>query len=155
MGTKLVIFVAISALLVAAIYSSSLFVVFALIKKGELACVKKVENGITIENCCHTELDTQTGKKINYCTECKTASNGTDMGCTHTQTDMTRTKALQGVKPGITIQSTEKPSNDTGDMNGGSILKNGGLMKGSAVFKGGATTENNNTPTNSNDTLQK
>jgi hypothetical protein len=77
------------------------------------------------------------------------------MGCTHTQTDMTRTKVLQGVKPAITIQSTEQPSNDTGVMNGGGILKNGGLLKGTAVFKGGATTENNNTPTNSNDSLQK
>src|SRR5438093_12837911 len=154
MDTRLVIFVALSTLLVAAIYSSSLFVVFAAIKKGDVACVKKVENGITIENCCHTETDTQTGKKTNNCTECKTLSDGTDMGCTHTQTDMTRTKVLQGVKPGITVQSTEQESNHTGVMNGGSILKNGGQLKGGTVFKGGATTENNNS-TNSNDTLQK
>jgi hypothetical protein len=155
MHTKFVIFVVVSALLVASIYSISSSIVFALIKKGDLACVKKVENGITTETCCHTELDTQTGKKINYCTECKTLSDGTDMGCTHTQTDMTRTKVLQGVKPGITVQSTEQASNHTGVMNGGSILKNGGLLKGSTVFKGGATTENNNNSTNSNDTLQK
>jgi len=118
MDTRLVIFVALSTLLVAAIYSSSLFVVFALIKKGDVACVKKTENGITTESCCHTETDTQTGKKINYCTECKTTSDGTDMGCTHSQTDMT-SKVLQGVKPGITVESTEQPSNNTGVMKGG------------------------------------
>ena len=63
MDTRLVIFVALSTLLVAAIYSSSLFVVFALIKKGDVACVKKTENGITTESCCHTETDTQTGDR--------------------------------------------------------------------------------------------
>jgi len=152
MDTRLVIFVALSTLLVAAIYSSSLFVVFAAIKKGDVACVKKVENGITIENCCHTETDTQTGKKTNNCTECKTLSDGTDMGCTHTQTDMT-SKVLQGVKPSITGQSTEQLSNNTGGMKGGSLLKNDGMLKGDAVLKHGVTIEGNNTPTNSNKSL--
>jgi hypothetical protein len=143
MDTRLVIFVALSVLFVAAIYSSSQFVVFALIKKGDVACVKKTENGITTESCCHTETDTQTGKKINYCTECKTTSDGTDMGCTHTQTDMT-SKVLQGVKPSTTVESTEQASNNTGLMNGGSILKNGGMLKGGSYLKDSATTEINN-----------
>ena len=152
MDTRLVIFVALSALLVAAIYSSSLFVVFAAIKKGDVACVKKVENGITIENCCHTETDTQTGKKTNNCTECKTLSDGTDMGCTHTQTDMT-SKVLQGVKPSITGQSTEQLSNNTGGMKGGSLLKNSGMLKSDTVLKHGVITEDNKTPTDSNKSL--
>ena len=152
MDTRLVFFVALSTLLVAAIYSSSLFVVFALIKKGDVACVKKTENGITTESCCHTETDTQTGKKINYCTECKTTSDGTDMGCTHSQTDMT-SKVLQGAKPGITVESREQPSNNTGDMKGGSLLKNDGMLKSETVPKHSVTTEGSNTPTNSNKSL--
>ena len=152
MDTWLVIFVALSTLLVATIYSSSLFVGFAAIKKGDVACVKKVENGITIENCCHTETDTQTGKKTNNCTECKTLSDGTDMGCTHTQTDMT-SKVLQGVKPSITVQSTEQLSNNTGGMKGGSLLKNDGMLKSDTVLKHGVITEDNKTPTDSNKSL--
>jgi len=129
MHIKFVIFVVVSALIVASIYSISSSIVFAAIKRGDTACVKTTKNGITTETCCHTETDDQTGKKINYCTECKTLQDGTDMGCTHTQTDIAKTDMFQGVKPGNTAQPTEQPSNDTGIMKGGSALKNGGLLK--------------------------
>jgi len=81
---KFAIFVVVSALLVASIYSISSSIVFALIKKSDVACVKTTKNGITTETCCHNEIDTQTGKKIQYCAECKTLQDGTDLGCTHT-----------------------------------------------------------------------
>jgi len=126
---KFAIFVVVSALLVASIYSISSSIVFALIKKSDVACVKTTKNGITTETCCHNEIDTQTGKKIQYCAECKTLQDGTDLGCTHTQTDLTKTNMNQGVRPGNSPQSTEQPSNDTGVMKGGSIVKNGGLLK--------------------------
>jgi hypothetical protein len=129
MHTKNVIFVVLSALLVASIYSISSSIVFALIKKGDEACVKTTKNGITTETCCHNETDTQTGKKIQYCTECKTLQDGSDLGCTHLQTDLTKTSMVQGVKPGNAPQSTEQPSNGTGVMKGGNVLKNGGLLK--------------------------
>lgn len=129
MHTKSAIFVLVSALIVTSIYSISSSIVFALIKKSDVACVKTTKNGITTETCCQNETDTQTGKKTQYCTECKTLQDGADMGCTHTQTDMTKTSMVQGVKPGNAPQSTEQPSNVTGVIKGGNVLKNGGLLK--------------------------
>jgi hypothetical protein len=62
-------------------------------------------------------------------------------------------KVLQGVKPSITVESTEQPSNNTGVMKGGSLLKNDGMLKSDTVPKHSVTTEGSNTPTNSNKSL--
>lgn len=141
--SEYMIFVALSALLVASTYSSiaKFEFVSALIKKGDVACISsKDSNGTTKETCCHTETDTQTGVKTNNCTECITLKDGTDMGCTHTQTNMSFTSIpnqFHGFKSDGTLQSTGEPSNKTGVMKEGSVLKSGGA----------ATTGNNNNNT--------
>jgi len=143
MHTKFVIFAVVSALLVLSIYSISSSIVFALIKKSSEACLKTTKDGVTTETCCHNETDTQTGKKTQYCTECKTLQDGTEMPCTHIQTDLTKTSMVQGVKPGNAPQSTTGENNT--HITNGNIVKSGGALKSSTGPENPIQSKINNT----------
>jgi hypothetical protein len=145
MHAKLVIFVAVSALLVVSIYSISSSIVFALIKRSSDACIKVTKNGVTTETCCHNETNTDTGKKTQYCTECKTLQDGTEMPCTHTQNDLTKTSMVQGVGPSNAPQSTKGENN--------THITNGNIVKSGSALKSGIGEVNPSQP-KSNDTLQ-
>ena len=104
--------------------------VFALKASTQTLCEKTTANGITTENCCHFETDSKTEKITEYCTDCKTTSNGVDMGCTHTQTDvgLTLNQGVLDVKPIGPPRSTEQLPNDKIPKNG--ILNEGGVTTG-------------------------
>ena len=143
MHAKFVIFAVVSALLVLSIYSISSSIVFALIKKSSEACLKTTKDGVTTETCCHNETDTQTGKKTQYCTECKTLQDGTEMPCTHIQTDLTKTSMVQGVKPGNAPQSTT--DENSSHITNGNIVKSGGALKSSTGPENPIQSKINNT----------
>ena len=67
-----------------------------------------------METCCQLETDSSTEKTTQYCTECKTASGGEDLGCTHTQTDvgLTINDGKLGIKDIGPKVSTDKLSDD-------------------------------------------
>ena len=143
MRPKLIIFVAVSALLVVSIYSISSSIVFALIKRTSDACLKSTKDGVTTELCCHNETDTQTGKKTQYCTECKTLRDGTELPCTHTQNDLTKTSMVQGVGPSNAPQSTTGENNT--HITNGNIVKSGGALKSSIGPENPTQSKINNT----------
>jgi hypothetical protein len=80
--------VIISTLIVAVIYSSLSSDLYALKVKSMKLCEKSTSDGTTTETCCQLETDSSTEKTTQYCTECKTASRGEDLSCTHSQTDV-------------------------------------------------------------------
>ena len=77
-------------------------------------CEKSTADGTTMETCCQLETDSSTEKTTQYCTECKTASGGEDLGCTHTQTDvgLTINDGKLGIKDIGPKVSTDKLSDD-------------------------------------------
>jgi hypothetical protein len=90
-------------------------------------CEKSTANGITTETCCQLETDSSTEKTTQYCTECKTASGGEDLGCTHSQTDvgLTINDGKLGIKPIGPKLLTDKLPTEKIPTNG--ILNDGGL----------------------------
>lgn len=96
---RFLVIMIISTLIVAVIYSSISSDLYGLKVKSVKLCEKSTSDGTTTETCCQLETDSSTEKTTQYCTECKTASGGEDLGCTHTQTDVGLT--LNGGKLGI------------------------------------------------------
>ena len=89
----------ISIFVVAVIFSSISSDLYGLKVRSVKLCEKSTSDGVTTETCCQLETDSSTEKTTQYCTECKTASKGEDLGCTHSQTDVGLT--LNGGKLGI------------------------------------------------------
>jgi hypothetical protein len=114
MYARFLVLMIISALLVAAIYSSTSSDVLAIKAHTPTLCEKTTTDGITTENCCHFDTDSKTEKITEYCTDCKTASGGEDLGCTHTQTDvgLTINDGKLGIKTIGPKVSTDKLSDD-------------------------------------------
>jgi hypothetical protein len=101
MYTRFFVFIFIATFSVAVIYSSISPDLYALKVKSVKLCEKSTADGITTETCCQLETDSSTEKTTQYCTECKTASGGEDLGCTHSQTDVgfTINDGKLGIKP--------------------------------------------------------
>ena len=101
MYARSLVFMIISTLIVAVIYSSISSDLYALKVRSVKLCEKSTSNGITTETCCQLETDSSTQETTEYCTECKTTSKGEDLGCTHTQTDVgfTLDNGVMGIKP--------------------------------------------------------
>ena len=127
MYTRFFVFVFIATFSVAVIYSSISPDLYALKVKSVKLCEKSTANGITTETCCQLETDSSTEKTTQYCTECKTASGGEDLGCTHSQTDvgLTINDGKLGIKPIGPKLLTDKLPTDKIPTNG--ILNDGGL----------------------------
>jgi hypothetical protein len=127
MYTRFFVCVFIATFSVAVIYSSISPDLYALKVKSVKLCEKSTANGITTETCCQLETDSSTEKTTQYCTECKTASGGEDLGCTHSQTDvgLTINDGKLGIKPIGPKLLTDKLPTDKIPTNG--ILNDGGL----------------------------
>lgn len=134
----------ISILVVTVIFSSISSDLYGLKVRSVKLCEKSTSDGITTETCCQLETDSSTEKTTQYCTECKTASRGEDLGCTHSQTDVGLT--LYGGKLGINPigpkVSTDKLSDDskvqvpkTGIQDGVTIGDKGGKNNDSLARK--------------------
>jgi hypothetical protein len=115
MYPRFLIFMIISTLVIGLISSSNSSDSYALKVKSVKLCEKSTADGTTTETCCQLETDSSTEKTTQYCTECKTASGGEDLGCTHTQTDVGL--AINDGKLGIMAigpkVSTDKLSDDS------------------------------------------
>lgn len=114
MYPRLLIFMIISTLAIGLISSSISSDSYALKVKSVKLCEKSTADGTTTETCCQLETDSSTEKTTQYCTECKTASGGEDLGCTHTQTDvgLTINDGKLGIKDIGPKVSTDKLSDD-------------------------------------------
>src|SRR5437867_5972736 len=101
MHARFLVIMIISTLIIAVIYSSISPDLYALKVRSVKLCEKSTSDGITTETCCSLETDSSTEKTTQYCTECKTASRGEDLGCTHSQTDvgLTLNGGVLGIKP--------------------------------------------------------
>ncbi len=141
MYAKFLIFVPISSLLVAAIYSSSTYFVFAEVKTSCTYTSK------TTAHC--TVFDTETGDNPAF--NCKKNKDGKTWSCVQaleggsSNPSAALKDALVKAQAGIT----------TGGDNNTKVPKDLGRLNDGAVFnQGGGNTESNNTSTNSNATLQ-
>ena len=147
MYARFVVLMIISTLIVAAIYSSLPSDLYALKVKSVKLCEKSSSDGITTETCCQLETDSSTEKTTQYCTECKTASGGEDLGCTHTQTDvgLTINDGKLGIKTIGPKVSTDKLSDD----NKVHVPKDFNLKDDNLLTKdSGIATEDNQVTTN-------
>ena len=131
-----VIFVAIGALLVAAIYSSSVSVVHATI-----ACAKSKDG--------KTAFCTDSVKQTFY--KCTKDKKGTWSCQDITPREAGSTNIPSALKNAIV---KAQAAATTGGNNNTSILEGNVLRHGGALKGGVSTEDNNNTTTNSNDTLQ-
>jgi hypothetical protein len=123
MYARFLVFMIISTLIVAVIYSSISSDLYALKVRSVKLCEKSTSDGITTETCCSLETDSSTEKTTQYCTECKTASKGEDLGCTHTQTDVGLT--LNGGKLGIKTIGPKVSTDKLSDGNKVQVPKTG------------------------------
>lgn len=130
MYTRFFVFIFIATFSVAVIYSSISPDLYALKVKSVKLCEKSTADEITTETCCQLETDSSTEKTTQYCTECKTASGGEDLGCTHSQTDvgLTINDGKLGIKPIGPKLLTDKLPTDKIPTNG--ILNEGGVTTG-------------------------
>jgi hypothetical protein len=114
MYTRFFVLMIISTFIIAVIYSSITSDLYALKVKSVKLCDKSTADGITTETYCQLETDSSTEKTTQYCTECKTASKGEDLGCTHSQTDvgLTINDGRLGIQPIGPKVSTDKLSDD-------------------------------------------
>ncbi|CAN5448626.1 hypothetical protein BH18THE1_BH18THE1_11740 [soil metagenome] len=137
MYARFLVLMIISTLLVAVIYSSISSDLYALKVRSVKLCEKSTSDGITTETCCSLETDSSTEKTTQYCTECKTASKGEDLGCTHSQTDvgLTINGGVLGIEPTGPKVSTEESSNTK-------IPKDFNLKKGDLLTKDSQITTN-------------
>jgi hypothetical protein len=136
MHARFLVIMIISTLIVAVIYSSISPDLYALKVRSVKLCEKSTSDGITTETCCSLETDSSTEKTTQYCTECKTASKGEDLGCIHSQTDVSLT--INGGKLGIKLigpkVSTDKLSDGKIPKTG--ILNEDGITTGNVGGKG-------------------
>jgi hypothetical protein len=138
MNIKFLMFVAISAIFVAAIYSSSANVIFATVTTSCSGTSKKTVH-------C-TVFDSETGDNPSF--KCTLNKDGKTWRCVQeasmgtSNIPPTLKDAINKAKVGIT----------TGENTGGS--NNMTVLKGGKPVVGGATTEGNNTSTNSGDILR-
>ncbi len=141
MNTKFVIFVAISTILVAAIYSSSAHVIFATVTTSCTGTSKKTVH-------C-TVFDSETGDNPSF--NCTLNKDGKTWRCVQAASMGTSNipPALKDAIVKAQAGATMGGSNNTKVPKDFGALKDGGLMK-----DGGSSEGNNNTSTNSNVTLQ-
>jgi len=162
MNTKFMIFVAISAILIAAIYSSSSHVIFATVTTSCTGTSKKTTH-------C-TVFDSETGDNPSY--NCTLNKDGKTWRCVQAASMGSSTippalkDAINKAKAGIMTGSTnETTTNNPTILKGGkpvvggantesnnTNILNGNAMKGGATLKDGGI--DNTAPTNNTDTLQ-
>ena len=142
MYTKFVIFVVIGSLLVAAIYSSSTFIVFA---EVSTSCTG---TGKTTTHC--TVFDTEDGKTTMTYWNCTKNKDGKTWSCVQALKTVGSTNIPSALKNAIV---KAQANITTGASNNTSVLDRN-VVKGGSFLKDGGNTESNNTFTNSNNTLQ-
>ena len=144
MDAKFVIFVSVSAILIAAVYSSSVFIVFA-----ETITYCSYNKSKTKASCSNIDDSGPSTEVTNW--SCTKNKSGT-WSCTEAASQPP-TPDLQNAITGAKSRASAAGAATEGGNNNTSVF-NGGVVKGGAVFKGGAAIEGNNTSTNSNNTLQ-
>ena len=123
----------ISTLIVAVIYSSISSDLYALKVKSVKLCETTTSDGISTQTCCQLETDSSTEKTTQYCTECKTAPKGEDLGCTHRQTDVSFT--INDGKLGLKLIGPKVSTDKLSDDNKVQVPKDFDLKKGDLLTK--------------------
>jgi hypothetical protein len=149
--SRFLVFMIISTLIVAVIYSSISSDLYALKVKSVKLCETTTSDGISTETCCQLETDSSTEKTTQYCTECKTAPKGEDLGCTHTQTDVGFT--IKDGELGIKAIGPEVSIDKLSDDNKVQVPKDFGLKDDNQFTKDSEiATEDNQVTTNEENT---